>query len=78
MKSTLESARFLFIAPAILALLTLINWVTSPGDWWVQWAALGLGIAWVCSFFRVARAVVLAGGLAALIAVVSKSFSRKQ
>ena len=42
--------------------------MTSPGHWWVHWAALGLGIAWVISFFRVIRAVVLAGALAALSA----------
>jgi hypothetical protein len=42
--------------------------MTSPGHWWVQWAALGLGIAWVISLMRVIRAVILAGGLAALTA----------
>ena len=40
--------------------------MTSPGHWWVQWAALGIGIAWVVSLFRVIRAVIIAGGLAAL------------
>jgi hypothetical protein len=42
----------------------------QPGDvaghWWVQWAALGIGIAWFFALFRVLRAVILAGGLAAL------------
>jgi hypothetical protein len=51
-------------------MLFVINLMTSPGHWWVQWAALGLGIAWVASLFRVIRAVVLAGGLAALAAYV--------
>jgi hypothetical protein len=37
----------------------------------VQWAALGLGIAWVVSLIRVIRAVVVAGGLAALAAVIA-------
>ena len=32
----------------------------------VQWAALGLGIAWFCSLLKVIRAVIVAGGLAAL------------
>jgi hypothetical protein len=32
----------------------------------VQWAALGLGIAWVAALVRVLRAVALAGGLATL------------
>jgi hypothetical protein len=47
--------------------------MTSPGHWWVQWAALGIGIAWVISLFRVLRAMVLLGGLAGLAAYVSRS-----
>jgi hypothetical protein len=64
--STLRSVKFLFTAPLILGFLFVVNLMTSPGEWWVQWAALGLGIAWVISLFRVLRAVMLAGGLAAL------------
>jgi hypothetical protein len=63
---TMRSVGFLFKAPFILALLFVINLMTSPGQWWVQWAALGIGIAWVFALFRVLRAVILAGGLAAL------------
>ena len=55
---------FLIKAPFILVMLFVINLVTSPGHWWVQWAALGIGIAWVISLFRVLRAIVLVGGLA--------------
>jgi len=58
--------KFLFTAPLILALLFVINLATSPGDWWVQWAALGMGIAWVVCLLRVIRAVIVVGGLAAL------------
>ena len=63
---TMKSVGFLFKAPFILALLFVINLMTSPGHWWVQWAALGIGIAWLFALFRVLRAVILAGGLAAL------------
>ena len=63
---TMRSVGFLFKAPFILALLFVINLMTSPGHWWVQWAALGIGIAWFFALFRVLRAVILAGGLAAL------------
>jgi hypothetical protein len=63
---TLRAVKFLFVAPLILAMLFVINLMTSPGHWWVQWPALGLGIAWFISLFRVLRALVLAGGLAAL------------
>ena len=64
MLKTARAVKFLFTAPLILAFLFVINLLTSPGHWWVQWAALGLGIAWVVSLFRVARAIVVAGGVA--------------
>jgi hypothetical protein len=70
---TARAAAFLIKAPFILALLFVINLMTSPGHWWVQWAALGLGIAWVVSLLRVIRAVILAGGLAALGAYILKN-----
>jgi hypothetical protein len=70
--NVLRSASFLVKAPLILAFLVVVNLMTSPGHWWVQWPALGIGIAWVLSLFRVLRAVVLAGGLAALAAVLMR------
>lgn len=63
---TFESLKFLVIGPLILGFLFLINLMTSPGDWWVQWAGLGIGIAWVICLLQVLRAVVVAGGLSAL------------
>ena len=69
---TLRAARFLFAGPVILVFLVIINVMTSPGHWWVQWAALGIGIAWVISLLRVIRAAILLGGLAALIAYFRK------
>ena len=63
---TMRSLGFLFKAPLILAMLFVINLMTSPGHWWVQWAALGIGIAWFFALFRVLRTVIIAGGLAAL------------
>jgi len=60
------------MAPLILVFLAVINLMTSPGDWWVQWAALGLGIAWVINLIKLMRTVVLAGGLAALAALIAR------
>lgn len=71
MIETYRAAKFLFVGPAVLCLLVVINLMTSPGQWWVQWPALGLGIAWVISLFKVLRAVVIAGGLAALVAFIN-------
>jgi len=66
MFKTLRAAKFLVTGPLILALLAVINLMTSPGHGWVQWAAFGIGIAWVISLLRVIRALVVMGGLAAL------------
>jgi len=68
MYKTFRAVRFLFVGPLILAMLFVINWMTSPGDWWVQWAALGIGIAWFISLIRVLTALVVGGGLVALLA----------
>lgn len=72
MLKTMRAAKFLFTGPLILLALFVINWMTSPGQWWVQWAALGIGIAWLVSLFRVVRAIVVAGGRAALAAYVMR------
>ena len=69
---TLQSVEFLFIGPLTLLFLAVVNLMTSPGHWWVQWAALGIGIAWIFSLLRVLRAVIVLGGLAALITYLRK------
>ena len=69
---TLRALRFLVTGPVILAFLVVINAMTSPGHWWVKWAALGIGIAWIFSLARVIRAMVLVGGLLALIGYLKK------
>jgi hypothetical protein len=65
---TMRAARFLVMGPVILAFLAVVNLMTSPGEWWVQWAALGIGLAWVLSLLRVLRALAIAGLLAGLFA----------
>ena len=67
---TFKALRFLVMGPVILVMLFFVNLFTSPGHWWVQYAALGIGIAWFFSLMRVLRAVIIAGGLAAFGAYV--------
>ena len=67
-----RSLKFLFLAPLLVVFLFFVNLMTSPGDWWVQWAALGIGIAWVVNLLRVVRAVILLGGLAAFVAYLNR------
>ncbi len=72
MLKTLRALKFLVVGPAVLLLLVVINLMTSPGHWWVQWPALGIGIAWVISLLRVLGALVVAGGIAGLIAMLRR------
>jgi hypothetical protein len=62
----LRAVKFLFLGPAILLLLLVINLMTWNGHWWAQWAGLGIGIAWLINLLRVLKLVIVAGGLAAL------------
>lgn len=64
--ATFRAVKFLFIAPLIITMLVVVNLMTWSGEWWVQWAAFGIGIAWIVSLFKVIRAIAVAGGLAAL------------
>ena len=72
MNKTLRAARFLFVGPLVLGLLVVVNLMTSPGHWWIKWPALGIGIAWVISLLRVFRALVLVGGIAALVSYLGR------
>jgi hypothetical protein len=76
--NTLRALKFLVTGPLILGLLFVINWMTSPGHWWVQWAALGIGIAWVISLLRVLKAGILLGGIAALTGYLLNRDSRNR
>lgn len=72
MYGTIRALKFLFIGPLILVFLAIINLMTSPGHWWIQWPALGIGIAWFICLFRVVAALAVAGGIAALIAALRR------
>ena len=75
---TLKAIKFLITGPMTLGMLFIINLMTSPGNWWVQWAALGIGIAWFMSLLRVLRAVFVAGGLAALGYLAYQHFTKAE
>ena len=67
----LNSIGFLVKGPLILLFLLVIN-VMTGGEWWVQWPALGIGIAWVFCLLRVIRTALVVGGLAGLAALLSR------
>jgi hypothetical protein len=69
---TLRAFRCLFVGPLVLVFLVVVNLLTSPGHWWAQWPALGIGLAWIISRLRVLRAAIPLGGLAALVAYLRR------
>jgi len=75
MFKTLRAIKFLFTAPFILLMLLAINMIFTPGHWWIQWPAFGIGIAWIISLFRVFKAILIAGGIAAFIAMMKNRSS---
>ena len=75
---TFRAIKFLITGPMIVGMLFAINLVTSPGHWWVQWAAFGIGIAWFLSLLRVLRSVIVVGGLAALGYIAYRYFTKQQ
>lgn len=76
MLGTLKDIKFLFVGPMIVVMLAVINWMTTPEYWWFKWAALGIGIGWAASLFRVLKAIFLLGGLAALFAYIENRKSQ--
>ena len=66
----LRRVKFLITAPFIVLMLFVVNVMTWSGEWWVQWAAFGIGIAWVINLFKLIRDIVLLGGLAAFGAYI--------
>jgi hypothetical protein len=69
---TLRAVRFLFVGPLVFLMLVVINQTATPGADWLRWAGLGIGIAWVISLIRVVKAVIVVGGIAALIAFLRR------
>ena len=76
MLRVLGDLQFLAIGPMIVFGLGILNLMTAPGHWWVQWPALGIGIAWMICLFRVVRAVVLLGGLAVVGTWIARRMTR--
>lgn len=45
----------------VVGLCALINFLTFNGHWWVQWVALGMGIAVLVALGRAARTLLVIG-----------------
>lgn len=65
-KHLLRAVTFPFTFLFVVGLCTFINWFTSPGQWWVQWVAFGMGIALICIWARALKILVATIGIAAI------------
>jgi hypothetical protein len=50
----------------VVGLCAFINYFTSPGVWWVQWVAFGMGIGLIVIWARAIKSLVAAIGIAAI------------
>ena len=50
----------------VVGLCLFINWMVSPGNWWVKWVAFGMGINVIVAWARVAKLLFVVGVLAAI------------
>lgn len=50
----------------VVGLCAFINYFTSPGVWWVQWVAFGMGIGLIVTWARAVKFLVVTIGVAAI------------
>ena len=50
----------------VVSICALVNYLTSPGVWWVQWVVIGMGIGLVAAWVRTIKTLIAAIGIAAI------------
>jgi multisubunit Na+/H+ antiporter MnhB subunit len=50
----------------VVGICAVVNYMTSPGVWWVQWVVFGMGIGLIAVWFRAAKSIIAAIGVAAI------------
>jgi hypothetical protein len=50
----------------VVTICSLVNVMTSPGVWWVQWVVFGMGIGLITVWFRALKTIVATIGFAAI------------
>ncbi len=65
-KHVIEAITFPFTALFVVGICYVVNMMTSPGDWWVQWVAFGMGIALIGKWAKAIKTLIgaaVVGGL---------------
>ena len=50
----------------VVTICTLVNVMTSPGVWWVQWVVFGMAIGLIAVWFRALKTIIATIGVAAI------------
>jgi hypothetical protein len=50
----------------VVGLCFFINWMVSPGQWWVKWVAFGMGIAVIVAWARALKLLLVVAIFAAI------------
>jgi hypothetical protein len=61
----------------VVGLCFFINWFTTPGHWWFQWVAFGMGIGLIAVWARAFRALGVAALTAGVGYVLYRWFQRR-
>ena len=72
----LKAVTFPFKFMFVIGLCYFINWMTSPNQWWAQWVAFGMGIAWIAIWARALKALALTA-LATALAYLAHRFIQR-
>ncbi len=62
----------------VVGLCAFINFFTSPGQWWFQWVAFGMGVGLLVVWARAIRALGVAAVTAAVGYMVYRWLLRRQ
>ena len=62
--AVVRAVTFPIRAVFVVGLCYLINWFTSPGEWWANWVLFGMAIATLCVWFEALRVVAGTVGIA--------------
>ena len=62
----------------VVGLCFFINVVTSPGQWWFQWVAFGMGIGLVVAWARALRTIGVAALTTGIAYLVYRCFFRRK
>ncbi len=77
LSDVVKAVTYPFHVVFVVGLCYLINWFTSPGEWWAHWVAFGMGISLLCVWARALKAIVTTVGVAGGAYLVYRWWQRR-